>query len=140
MARTQSVDVVAILGRDYATAQAPSLDGYIATANAMVNRVAQCAIDNEDPLSDVELELIERWLAAHYYCQSDKPYASKSTGGASASFHGQTAMRLESTLYGQTALGLDFSGCLDGLTKGNVATMTWLGKRPSEQIDYADRD
>jgi hypothetical protein len=51
-------------------------------------------------------------------------------------------MYLEATLYGQTATRLDKSGCLAALATGErkVAGGVWLGRRPSEQTDYVDRD
>ena len=140
--------MIAILtpGGDYdanpEVGSAPSLTPFIDTANVVVTRVAACALRKGITLSAAELELIERWLAALYYCQSDKPYASRSTAGASGSFHGQTGMYLTSTLYGQTALNIDSSGCLDAIANGprKTATASWLGKAPSEQTDYMDRD
>jgi hypothetical protein len=142
MARTTAVNVKELLLQDYDAAGAPSLKPFIDTANVIVNRVATCAADKSLSLTAAELELVERWLAAHFYAVSDKPYASKSTAGASASFHGQTKMYLEATLYGQTASRIDRSGCLAALAaeKRAVAGGFWLGKEPSAQTAYWDRD
>lgn len=118
----------------------PSLTPFIDTAAAIVDRVEACAILKSKTLTATELELVERWLAAHFYAVSDKPYASRSTSGASGSFHGQTGMYLEATLYGQTAMRVDYSGCLAALNKRATAGAMWLGKPPSEQIAYVDRD
>jgi hypothetical protein len=52
-------------------------------------------------------------------------------------------MYLESTLYGQTALVIDHSGCLATITAGagpKTASAEWLGKPPSDQTDYEARD
>lgn len=142
MSRTNSSAVKALLlpGKDYDLDRAPSLTPFIDSASAIVSRVAACAIAKGEPLSSSELELIERWAAAHLYVCSDQTYASKSTEGASASFHGQTGMHFESSRYGQTALSLDFSGCLSAITEKRVASAAWLGRPPSEQTDYGDRD
>lgn len=136
--RTNNKLVEAVLGDNYNGTT--NLTPFIDAANAIVNRVATCATDKGETLTATELELIERWLAAHLYAQMDPTYASKSTAGASASFHGQTAMGFDSTLYGQTATRLDFSGCLENLDKTQVVTAAWLGKAPSDQTDYEDRD
>lgn len=139
MARTNQNAVIAVLQADYDSANAPSLTPYIQTANVIVSRVNAYAVRKEITISSEELELIERWLAAHYYQQSDRGYSSRSTADASGAFQGQTGMRLESTMYGQTALTLDPSGCLADLGKRQPKAI-WLGKTPSEQIDYVDRD
>lgn len=142
MARTNAALVRAILLSDYDSDTEPSLDAFIATATAMVDRVVACAILRNKTLTSEEEELIERWLAAHFYAQTDKPYSSKSTERAAGSFHGQTKMYLESTLYGQTAVRVDPSGCLSSIASGDrkVAGGFWMGKRPSQQLDYPQRD
>lgn len=143
MARTTSDNVKAILlpGRDYDTANAPSLAPFIDTASAIVDDVVTCLTRKGLTLSATRLELIERWLAAHVYQQSDQGYASRSTEGASASFQGQTAMYLEGTKYGQMALSLETNGCLAAIAsgKGNArARGFWLGKTRSNQLEYDD--
>ena len=145
MARTNSTNVQGVLrlgsqGGDYDDANSPSLTPFIDTATAIVDRVNTCATDREVTLTTAELELIERWLAAHCYVQTDQSYASKSTAGASASFHGQTGMGLENSKYGQMALSLDPSGCLKAISQSRKVRAVWLGKIPSEQTDYVDRD
>lgn len=145
MSRTNEAAVKGILLSDYGPdkdGNEPSLEPFIDTAASMVDDLVECATAKGKTLSAGKLELIERWLAAHFYVQSDQTYASKSTEGASASFHGQTAMYLESSRYGQTAMRLDTSGCLDGRggSERKVAGGFWLGKRRSEQIPYVDRD
>jgi hypothetical protein len=106
----------------------------------MVDEVVTCAASRSVTLSSTLLELIERWLAAHFYAQSDQLYQSKNTGGAGASFQGQTAMGLSNTSYGQQAKMLDISGCLAAFDKGTQARMYWLGKPPSSQIPYSQRN
>lgn len=142
MARTNSDAVKAVLagGKDYDLALSPSLSPYIDAAYSLVNRVVVCAAKKNIVISDEDLELIERWLAAHFYAVSDKPYSSRSTLGASGSFQGQTAMHLDATLYGQQAKLIDYSGCLENISNKQRVRVGWLGKRPSEQMDYSDRD
>jgi hypothetical protein len=140
MARTNAAAVQALLGNDYDADAAPSLTPRIETATVIVDRVATCATAKAITLTAAELELIERWLSAHFYAMTDQTYSSKSTGGASASFHGQTGLALDATKYGQTAKLLDYSGCLTAIGGRQVASGAWLGKRPSEQTLYTDRD
>lgn len=142
MART-TVDAVKALmlpGKDYDVANAPSVQPYIDTAYAIVNRVVECSTARGIILTSEELELIERWLSAHYYCMSDSPYSARSTQGASGTFQGQTGMGVEATKYGQVAEGIDYSGCLSALLRGQFLRLAWLGKAPSAQIHVKDRD
>lgn len=138
MPRTTDSSVEGVLGNDYDGTT--DLAQFIETATVIVDRVSACAIKKGKALSSTELELIERWLSAHYYACSDQPFTSKSTGGASASFQGQTAMSLEGTKYGQVSLNLDYSGCLTSIAKRQVASGVWLGKTPSEQLPFYQRD
>lgn len=142
MARTTSEQVIGILisGKQYDAKTTPDLTGFIETASAVVDRVITCAGRKEVILTDALLELIERWLSAHFYAHADQLFTSKSTAGASGSFQGQTGMHLESTQYGQTAMDLDYSGCLAAINKGARAGAIWLGKPVSQQINYLDRD
>lgn len=140
MPRTDATKVQDLLGGDYESGR--SLTRFISWANLVVNKVASCAIAKGDAQADEVLEEMETWLAAHAYQQSDQGYASSSTEGSSASFQGQTGMRIESTKYGQSALGLDFSGCLQRINAGpskSAAGMVWLGKNPPSQVDYEQR-
>lgn len=143
MARTTAAAVKLVLaaGGDYDTENLPDLTPYIDAASMIVSRIDSCAVEKEIEYSDSDLETIERWIAAHAYAMSDQTYASKSTGGQSASFQGQTGMYLEATKYGQMALSLDYSGCLGLLGKPVIkASAVWLGKTVPERIDWEDRN
>lgn len=147
MPRTTSGAVQGLLMDDYgrrADLTLPDMSPYIETASAFVDDVVACAARKSPPLSigAARLELIERWLAAHCYASVDQPYTSKSQGGASASFQGQTGFYLEGTKYGQMASRLDSTGCLEAIAsqQKKTASGAWLGKPVSEQIDYTSRD
>lgn len=140
--RTNSTDVIAVMtpGKDYDSTDLPSLTKFILTASVIVDRVVTCAAAKGITLSASEQELIEMWLSAHFYCMSDQPYSSKSTGGQSASFQGQTGMYLEGTKYGQNAAMVDYSGCLVNISKKQKARTVWLGKTESEQLSWDERN
>ena len=142
MPRTNPGDVQAILGKDYDSHNKPSLSVRIRSAGIVVDRIIAYGLSQSDPvtLTSTEAADLEAWIAAHLYCVSDKAYQSRSTLGASASFQGQTAMGWDATLYGQTAKNLDPTGYLDAQDSGGEVGGFWLGKAPSEQIDYEDRD
>lgn len=129
MSFTNAAFVQAVLapGKDYDSVNNPDLTRQIAGAEVMVNRLVINAANRKQTLTAGELVEIATWVAAHLYCVSDQTYQSKSTGGASASFKGQTGQGLEATLYGQSALRLDWTGVLDGLDKRAVAWGYSLG-------------
>jgi hypothetical protein len=140
MARTTSDAVQAILLADYDSVNRPDLTPFIDTASAVVNRVAVCCLTKNKPLTATELELVERWLAAHCYCMSDQPYRSRKTEKAEGVFQGNSGMNLDATKYGQTANMIDYSGCLAAIAKKRLVKILWLGKYPTEQIDYVEKD
>lgn len=128
-------------GKDYDVARRPSLKPFVATANVIVNRLVTKAEASTPAItiSTADQELLERWIAAWAYKNSDLQLAEKSTSSASGKATGKTEKGLESNFYGQTALTLDPTGLLKSLTSGARARMAWLGKPPSTQIDYVDR-
>jgi len=113
---------------------------FMRAANRLVTYIV--TQDFDGLLSTALLKDVETFLAAHFaVCNRDKQYTSKSTGGASGSFQGQYGMRLESTDPGQTAMLLDVTGTLKRLNmpQSGRVKVQWLGKPPSEQIDYVNR-
>jgi len=121
-----------------------NLTAFITAANGLTSQLASADSDGE--LSTTELRMIEAYLAAHFASHRDQQYQSKSTGKANATFQGKTDMYLESSLWGQTAMMLDTTGWLAKRNKENKEggkrklSVTWLGKPPSTQDDYEDRD
>lgn len=142
MARTTQSKVEAILGPNYDKKNNVDLTPFIETASVMIDEVVTCAADDETTLSSSLLERLECLVAAHFYHCADPTYASRSTDGASGQFMGQAAMGLDGSRYGQMAKRMDPSGCLaamDDPDKGR-ASITWLGKPVSDQINYWDRN
>lgn len=136
--RTTHQEVVEVLGDDWNGTR--NTVPFIRGVNGLVTRVGTEAAALGFTLGTTELRVLETWLAAWAYCLSDKPLTQKSTGRASGSYAGQTAMGLDANLYGQFARSIDPSGALVALTSGKTCSMTWLGLAPSEQTDYDDRD
>ena len=140
MARTTSGAVIGILLDDYDAENTPDVTPFIETASAMTDDLNSYAIARSITLSATKLELIERWLAAWAYCQSDQPYIQKSTGESSATFQGKSGLKLDSNKYGQTATVLDSSGYLTSLNSTFTVDAFWLGKPVSQQIPYDQRN
>jgi hypothetical protein len=138
--RTTILLVKGVLGLNYDTINGTDVQPFIDTASAIVDRVSTCAVAKGRALSLNELELIERWLAAHCYAMNDPTYQSKNTEGASATFQGQAGMHLEQTRFGQMAMDLDYSGCLTSISKRQLARGLWLGRYPSAQLPYNQKD
>lgn len=136
MARTDSASVAAVLvdSSTHSKGQGDwdgetSLTPYIDTANSVVTSAAAKAVENGESYADSTLELMERWLAAHYYTVMDPLYKSKSTDRASASFNERS--------YKDVALELDPLGYLAEVIAKHRARGFWLG-RAQDQYDDAN--
>jgi hypothetical protein len=140
MARTTSNAVKSILLEDYDSEAEPSLTPFIDTANALTSRLATKAAASGEILTTAELELVERWLAAHFYVVSDSKYAENTTADAEAVYQGKTEMGLEASTYGQQALALDWTGVLVALSRHHRAHGMWLGSTVREASDYDTRN
>jgi hypothetical protein len=69
-----------------------------------------------------ELELIERWLAAHLVCVRDPQLSREKIAEGDFTYDGKTGMGLSSTRYGQQVKILDYKATLaelDGI-KGSA--------------------
>ena len=138
--RTTSSDVQTLLGGNYDGET--DLDAFaIASATVIVDRMNTCAGEQGFTITTAELELIERWLSAHMYTMQDRMSKSESTLKASINYVDQTGMNLEETTFGRMAIMIDPSGCLKQISKkDDKVGAVWLGKVPSAQTDYKDRD
>lgn len=103
------------------------LEAFILTANEIVTEV--CV-----PLeySDTRLELIERWLSAHFYKIRDQSVASEKAGPVAASYQHKVDLLFMQTKEGQMAMSLDTKGGLARLQKaleeGRIKPgISWLG-------------
>lgn len=121
------------------------LDRFIKTGHAFTNWIL--SKDTAGVLNDDLLLEIETYLSAHFFAIRDPQYQSKSTGGASATYQGQTGMGLDLTWWGQQAKVLDISGALvdqdnldEVLKDPGLFGLYWLGKPRREQISYGDRN
>lgn len=90
------------------------INAFINSAHLTVqNKLAASGLGSET-LAD-----IEKWLAAHYMAVArQRQTETESVGGEwSVKYQGRTDTGLNSTFYGQTALGLDTTGTLASLGK-----------------------
>jgi hypothetical protein len=138
MSRTTVPAIIEALGRNY-DAKTP-LTGFLKSANVTVNNLVTLAQQKGVAIDAETLERIECLLACHFYQRHDPDFNSKNTGRSAASFRGQAGMRFSSTMYGQDALSLDFSGILSSMEKGGRQSLVWIGKPANQQIPWVDRN
>lgn len=137
MAKRVTPEEVAALLRDYD--ESISLDPFIEIANIVTDDVA--AQDTGSTLSSARLIAIEKYLAGHFYRGRDHALADETTGDASGRYTEQFGKSLAGTPEGSRAIFLDTTGYLRKLSDGKVTVGgSWLGKVPSAQTDYVDRD
>lgn len=132
MSRTTDENVSGII--DVSSGQ--DLTAFLLIANELVT---ECCGDSG--YTDVRLELIERYLAAHFYTNYDPRATSEAAGSVSASYQGSTDKGFDSSFYGQTAMRLDTAGGLAALNekikkgiKSGVG-VNWLGTPKTEATD-----
>jgi len=127
MARTTYSAVALIIEVDanISTDLAP----FIEVANALVTDVC-----NTTDYTAAKLELIERWLSAHFYAMRDPLAENEKAGEVGQKFFGKVDLGLQHTRYGQMVLILDTDGDLAALnnraTKGRAKvtlSASWLG-------------
>lgn len=125
MARTTSEQVEGIIEVD----EDVSLTPFIAMANELVTEVCVPAGYTAE-----RLELIERWLAAHFYRSRDPAISYEVAGPTAATYQYKVGLYFANTSYGQMALTLDTAGGLAALSKrmeegkgSTKAGISWLG-------------
>lgn len=136
MPRTTDEQVRSIIDAD----EDAELTPFIETANELVTeKCAGVVNDDQTPFyTSTRLELIERWLSAHFYSVFDKQVTFESEGKIQSSFENKVDLGLQNTSYGQQALRLDTAGglaALDNLAKtikrGKIKIL-WLGTDDDE--------
>lgn len=123
MARTTSTLVAGVIEVDVTI----DLEPFITTANELVTEI--CVGQGH---SDTRLELIERWLSAHFYTIRDPRRTSEKAGPVSEDYQSNVGFNLANSHYGQQAIFLDTSGRLAAfnhraLVGKRVASVTWVG-------------
>jgi len=139
MARTTKADVEGIIELDASVVpDDAALLPFITVANELVTEA--CTGDNgpDTAYSAERLELIERWLTAHFYTNRDPRAVTEKAGSVSAAYQSRVDLGFNTSHYGQTAMRLDTNGGLakinDDTQKGGKPRVgvTWLG------TDYED--
>ena len=105
MARTNKVAVAEILGEN--PDNLPTLTAHIDTASLLVDD--HCLASG---YTDTRLELIERWLAAHFYSITSPQAESEGVRGITEKKFGKVELGLSQTRFGDQVKFLDLAGGL----------------------------
>lgn len=126
MARTTAIAVGGIIEIDATI----SLSPFIEIATVLVTE--RCSTDDYDA---ARLELIERWLSAHFYTVREMRAESEKAADVTEKKQSKVDLGFDTSHYGQTAMRLDTAGGLASLNtqmKGKGASpvfVTWLGSK-----------
>jgi hypothetical protein len=113
------------------------LDPFIEAASHLVTKL--CAPHVSDA---AELELVERWLAAHIFTVRSPRRVQEGVEGITETFQSKVDLGLDTSHYGQHAKFLDSSGQLalwdEKIKKGQTsrAQLAWLGSTTEEVRTY----
>lgn len=138
MPRTTSVLVGGIIELD----EDIPVDPFIEVANAIVTDICT---DVEFGYDDARLELIERWLSAHFYSVRDPRTAVEQASTLRQHYENKVDLGLNLTRYGQQAMIVDTAGGLAALQNSLQEVITPLpaNKKPinltylgGDQSDY----
>ena len=109
------------------------LTSFIEAANNIVTQ--QCVhVD----FTAATLELIERWLSAHFYTVRDMRAFQEQAGSVRQELQSAVNLGFDTSHYGQMAMRLDWSGALGALNEqikkgvGGSPGITWLGTEETE--------
>lgn len=118
MSRTSYAAVVKIIEVDAdVVPDADAMAPFLEVANSIVENACVSTLLYTSGTDDVVLELIERWLSAHFYAIRDPRTTSEKIGPIGESFEGKQDLYLASTRYGQMAMMVDTRGGLAALNR-----------------------
>ena len=110
---------------------------FIEAANALVTE--KCSEDDYDA---TRLELIERWLSAHFFAVRESRPTLEKAGSVSSTYQSKVDLGFDVTHYGQMAMRLDTAGGLAALNASSkaggkqTAGVTWVGTEDLNREDY----
>lgn len=103
-----------------------SMAPFIEIASELVTEFCTGANGPRTPYTEQRLEIIERWLAAHFYTTRDPRASAETAGAVSVTYQSRVDLGFDSSHFGQAAMRLDTNG---GLAKLNENSKK--GGRPS---------
>jgi hypothetical protein len=136
MARTTKDDIEGIIELDASVIpNDAAMLPFITIANELVTEYCTGTNGPTTEYSEERLELIERWLAAHFYTNRDPRATNESAGAVSVGYQSSVGLGFDTSHYGQTAMRLDTNGGLstlnENMKKGRPRVrVSWLGTEP----------
>ena len=111
-----------------------SLTPFIEVASLLVDKVCAPLYDEVDDAA--QLEMIERWLSAHFYAIRDPRRTQEVAGSVSEQFTSRVDLGLDLTWYGQQAKLIDTKGGLKVLdeAKAGALGIFWMGKDRRQEL------
>lgn len=130
------------------------LSPFIAIANMMTTDICtypkpggdQTLLPYSDGFIGSKMELIERWLSAHFYTIYDNQLDSAKAGTVAVKYQYKVDLGLKVSLYGQQVLRMDSNGGLAQLdnivnvTREITVKLSWLGKPCGPLGNIGDAD
>ena len=109
-----------------------AMEPFITIANELVTERCTGDAGPTTAYNDERLELIERWLTAHFYTHRDPRATGEKAGSVGVTFQSKVGLGFDTSHYGQAAMRFDTNGSLaklnNDMKKGkSVASLTWLG-------------
>ena len=112
------------------------ISSFIASASLIVDEELDLTTIGH---TDVRLELIERYLSAHYIALTDPRIDSEKAGPVSAKYQFRIGLGLKGSVYGQQAIAFDTSGTLANMDEGKkVKTATFSAVKQDLWEDTTD--
>jgi hypothetical protein len=135
MPNTTAAAVQTLLGEWYDSNYAVTT--FITTASVVVTK--HCI---DDDLTTAELEEIERYLAAHFYCITHRRSIAEKAGDVGENKQHVEDLGFDATEFGQMAKVLDWTGALASLDRAmkkglrRSVSISWAGKENDETNEY----
>lgn len=118
------------------TQKGVDLTPFIATANEITTDICGVyPVPYSDGYVGSRMELIERWLSAHFYSIFDMQLSHAKAGTVAVGYQYKIDLGLKCTMYGQQAIMLDTGGGLaaydnTAMTKRKInVSIGWLGRK-----------
>ena len=96
-----------------------AMEAFISIASEFVTECCTGTSGPTSSYSEARLELIERWLSAHFYTNRDPRLTNEKAGPVGGTFQSKVDLGFDTSHYGQTAMRLDTNG---GLAEVNIGT------------------
>lgn len=104
-----------------------AMDSFLLPANELVTELCVGSAGPTPAYTAARLELIERWLAAHFYTTLDPRASSEKADSASAKYQEKIDVGLAASHYGQMAMRLDTNGGLARMNHNALKGATKIG-------------